>query len=720
MPAITASPPALLLAGLLLGCDAAKDDPDLDGDGHPASQDCDDGNPDTHPGAAERCDGQDNDCDGAIDEQAQDAATWHPDDDGDGFGDGQLPLAACDQPSGHVGDGSDCDDDDAEVRPDAQETCDGRDEDCDGQVDEALLASWYPDEDLDGYGDPELSVEACDPPQGWTADNSDCDDGDGAIHPGAEETCNDQDDDCDGVTDDDASDAATWYADADGDGYGDPEDGYLGCWTKGHVDDGSDCDDGDAAVHPDASETSGDGVDSDCDGRDSRFVGGLVSLVDADAVLVGESSGDGAGCATAGAGDLNGDGHGDLLVGALFQDEGGADAGAAYLLSGPLSGSLDLSLATAKLIGENEDDHAGETVAAAGDVDADGYPDLLVGSSANDAGGSNAGALYLVRGPLSGSLDLSLADAKLLGEDAGYLVGHGPPASGDVDGDGHSDLLVGAIMFEASTTGGCAYLVRGPVSGELDLSQADAKLTSEGTDQLAGRCVAIPGDVDGDGFGDLWVGANWHADLAGAAYLVLGPVSGTLSLGASEARFTGENRDDLLGHGLAGAGDANGDGYADLLVGAYLNDEGGEDAGAAYLLYGPLSGQRSVAEADGKLVGESAFDWAGSTCAGGGDIDQDGYADLLVGALYDDGGGADAGAAYLVLGPLCGTLGLGSADARLQGAQAGDYAGGWNGAVSFCGDPDADGVEDLCIGAFGEDAGGSGAGAAFFLSGAGL
>jgi hypothetical protein len=222
--------------------------------------DCDDTSAARHPGADETCSGVDDDCDGTIDEDdAVDASTWYPDDDGDLHGDGGLPYTRCTAPAGYLADSSDCDDTDGAVHPGADETCNGKDDDCDGDIDEpdAIDApTWYPDEDGDDFGGLDGAVTACTGPDGYLIDGSDCDDSDPAVHPDATEWCNGVDDNCDGLTDgSDAADALTWYADGDHDGYGDADTSVTACTAPdGYVADGTDCDDTD----PDAHTGSGD------------------------------------------------------------------------------------------------------------------------------------------------------------------------------------------------------------------------------------------------------------------------------------------------------------------------------------------------------------------------------------------------------------------------------------------------------------------------------
>ncbi len=234
---------------------------DSDQDGWTEDLDCDDSRADVYPGAEEACDDADNDCDGEIDEQV--TLTYYPDTDQDGFGDPSHPTSACTPPEGHVQDARDCDDSRADVYPDAEEACDGADNDCDGEIDEDGDTRFYSDTDGDGHGDPAVSVVGCNLPQGYVSSSDDCDDTNPAVHPDATETCNGIDDDCDDGVDEEVT--STFYLDADGDQFGNPAITTEGCEPPpGFVDDSTDCDDGEASVYPGALEVC-DEQDNDCD-----------------------------------------------------------------------------------------------------------------------------------------------------------------------------------------------------------------------------------------------------------------------------------------------------------------------------------------------------------------------------------------------------------------------------------------------------------------------
>ena len=207
------------------------------------------------------------DCDD-FDASVAGTGTWYRDADGDGYGDSGTSVSACGRPVGYVANAQDCNDGNSAIRPNATESCNGVDDDCDSAVDEAGASgagSWYQDADGDGYGDGAATV-SCTAPTGFVSNNTDCDDGDGAVSPAATERCNGIDDDCDGSADEAGSAGeGSWYQDSDGDGYGDGAATVSCTAPAGYVSSNTDCDDGDGAVSPAATERC-NGIDDDCDG----------------------------------------------------------------------------------------------------------------------------------------------------------------------------------------------------------------------------------------------------------------------------------------------------------------------------------------------------------------------------------------------------------------------------------------------------------------------
>ncbi len=299
----------LVTVALSTGCRSTADD--LDEDGYDVLSDCNDDDASVHPGATELCNGVDDNCSGAVDEDATDATTWYADADGDGVGSNAAGTVACAAPEGHVDTSGDCDDSnaainpsasddcaididfncdgsigyvdsdddgwaaceecndgDASISPSAIEICDGVDNDCDSETDEAGAVGatdWYADTDNDGFGDASAATSACDQPTGTVTNDTDCDDSASAVFPGADELCNGADDNCNSVIDEDATDAPTWFADSDGDGAGGTTFSVDACEAPdGYVATSTDCDDLDAATYPGATEICDD-VDNDCD-----------------------------------------------------------------------------------------------------------------------------------------------------------------------------------------------------------------------------------------------------------------------------------------------------------------------------------------------------------------------------------------------------------------------------------------------------------------------
>jgi hypothetical protein len=227
--------------------------------------DCNDNNAAIKPGATELCNGIDDNCNGQIDENAN-ATTWYKDNDGDTYGNPSISIMACTQPTGYVANSTDCNDNNAAIKPGATELCNGIDDNCNGQIDENLSGTtWYKDNDGDTYGNASIFIMACTQPTGYVANSTDCNDNNAAIKPGATELCNGIDDNCNGQIDENLS-GTTWYKDNDGDGFGNASIFIMACVKPtGYVANSTDCNDNNAAVKPTAIEIC-NGIDDNCNG----------------------------------------------------------------------------------------------------------------------------------------------------------------------------------------------------------------------------------------------------------------------------------------------------------------------------------------------------------------------------------------------------------------------------------------------------------------------
>ena len=487
-------------------------------------------------------------------------------------------------------------------------------------------------------------------------------------------------------------------------------------------------------------------VDNDVD---QSAIGTVVAAIDLDDVaagtggfkIIGQNADDNAGSSVSAAGGVNGDGFADVIVGAYGNDAGGGAAGAAYVVFGAASGitAVDLdavALGTGgyKITGEIGIDRAGYSVSSAGDVDGDGLDDLIVGAFGNDEGDNYAGAAYVVFSA-AGITAVNLDDVangtggfKIIGEASGDKAGYSVSNAGDVNGDGFDDLIVGAYRSDTGgVDAGAAYVVFGAASGitsvDLDaiaLGTGGFKILAEMTNDNVGNSVSAAGDVNGDGFADVIVGARLQPGGAniGAAYVMFGAASGITEVdlvdvanGTGGFKITGEALGDIAGGSVDSAGDVNGDGFDDLIVGAFSND-GGINGGAAYVVFGAASGITSVgldsiALGTGgfKITGEYGGGQAGYTVSSAGDVNGDGFDDLLVGARLNDAGGHYAGAAYVVFGAAASPTAVDLADIaagiggfKVIGEDAEDQVGGGQ-SVSSAGDVDGDGFDDLIVGA---------------------
>ncbi len=235
--------------------------------------DCNDKDSNIHPSATEECNGVDDDCNGLVDGSDPNSTgtqMWYRDADGDSFGDSSDAQSSCSALQGYVLNSDDCDDTNPTINPISQEQCNGKDDDCNGLVDDDPFIGniyWYKDDDGDGYGDAANSVFTCARPDGYVQSSADCDDQNAAIYPGAVDLCNGVDDNCNGAIDDDPSVVTSnWYRDNDGDGYGDAAFSLVACAQPvGYVLSATDCNDHDPNVNPSAIEVC-NSIDDDCNG----------------------------------------------------------------------------------------------------------------------------------------------------------------------------------------------------------------------------------------------------------------------------------------------------------------------------------------------------------------------------------------------------------------------------------------------------------------------
>jgi hypothetical protein len=436
--------------------------------------------------------------------------------------------------------------------------------------------------------------------------------------------------------------------------------------------------------------------------------------------------------AVAAAGDVNGDGYGDVMVGgegAVYVFHGGPGG----IPSGDYTGA---ATAIVSSVGE-----FGFSVAGAGDVNGDGYDDVIVGAPIASLGEHVEGAAFVFHGSAAGitSVDETTADAVLESNQAGSpsaiygsLFGWSVDGAGDVNGDGYDDVVVGSLLYDAGTAGGSAFVFLGGASGVGDgtPSTAHAQLSAGQAGAFLGNSVAGAGDLNGDGFGDVAVAAPGYDDPQtneGAVFVFHGSSAGIASGGPADAATrlqSNQARSSGGGFGIVdGAGDVNGDGYADLIVGDQLYDAGQTDEGAAFVFHGSPTGipDGDAASAAAQLEADQGVSYLGgglglltnaTGAAAAGDVNGDGYDDVIVGAPYFDADlvNGDKGAAFLFLG---GPAGIGdgspaSADAQLEADEAGSFYG-WS--VAGAGDVNGDGQGDVVVGRW--YAGASWPGAAF-------
>ncbi|HSN77822.1 MAG TPA: integrin alpha, partial [Anaerolineae bacterium] len=406
------------------------------------------------------------------------------------------------------------------------------------------------------------------------------------------------------------------------------------------------------------------------------------------------------------AGDVNGDGYADVIVGATYFDNGQTDEGRAFVYHG---GAAGLSASPAWTAESNQADaYFGSSVGTAGDVNGDGYADVVVSATFYDAGQTDEGRAFVYHGGAAG-LSASLAWTAESDQDSPFF-GISVGTAGDVNGDGYADVVVGAHFYDnGQTDEGAAFVYHGGAAG---LSASPA-WTAE-SDQASARfgySVGTAGDVNGDGYADVLVGAyrydNGQTD-EGAAFVYYGGAAG---LSAAQV-WTAESdqADAQFGTSVGTAGDVNGDGYADVIVGAYFYDNGEADEGAAYVYHGGAAGL-SAAPAWTAESDQASARFGGSV-GPAGDVNGDGYADVIVGAYRYDNGQTDEGRAFVYHG---GAAGLGALAAWTAESDQADAQFGLS--VRTAGDVNGDGYADVVVGAYAYDNGQTDEGAAFVYHG---
>jgi len=382
------------------------------------------------------------------------------------------------------------------------------------------------------------------------------------------------------------------------------------------------------------------------------------------------------------AGDVNGDGYGDVIVGARLFDSGQwneQDHGGTFLYFGSPTGPATSPDWWA--VSNQSGAYFGYSVASAGDVNADGFSDVIVGSPRHSNGEYDEGRAYVYLGSPSG---LALTpDWTAESDQAGAWFGHSVASAGDVNADGYGDVIVGSFQFDWDVLDeGRAFVFLGSASG-LATSPA---WTAEGDQSLAefGVSVACAGDVNGDGYGDVIVGAHQSSLdqlLEGCAFVYLGSASGLATSPAWTAE--GDQTGSFFGSSVANAGDVNGDGYSDVIVGAYGVNDPQTDVGGAFVYFGSTSG---LATRPSWIAKGSTGSLFGFSVGSAGDVNADGYSDVIVGSPRLSNVELDEGRACVYLGSPSGL------------ATIPEWAALGARSASAAGDVNGDGYGDVVLG----------------------
>jgi len=403
------------------------------------------------------------------------------------------------------------------------------------------------------------------------------------------------------------------------------------------------------------------------------FFGGQSIQDNPDVKLTGIMKGDRFGWSVSGAGDVNNDGYDDVIVGAYRANVSGTVSGQAYLYFGGSKMNITPDII---FTGDAAWDAFGYDVSSAGDVNCDGYADVIIGAHYNGGGGTASGSAYLYFG--GGKMDNNV-DMIFTGAAAGDRFGSSVSSAGDANGDGYGDLIIGAPQINGGNDWkGQAYVFFG---GKNMDNASDVTFNGNNSDDLLGRSVSS-GDINGDGYTDVIVGA-----LGGSNLGYVNCYFGSQNMdNIVDISYSGSSYGDRFGFSVSGAGDVNNDGFQEIVVGAYANNDTGNISGKAYL----YSKSNEILN----FQGSGYKDWLGWSVSGSGDVNNDGYDDIIIGAIYNDSTGNNSGAAYIHYGgPNMDNI----PDVNLSGNQSKAWFGA---SVSSAGDVNNDGYDDVIVGAY--------------------